>query len=78
MKKLFMILVVLLTLAVSNKMFPQVIQSVLLNGNNIASWFHTSGVFNQDFRTTNTPDLNGRKVQTNLQYLLQDFALQEE
>ncbi|MCI0472181.1 MAG: hypothetical protein L0Y76_01205, partial [Ignavibacteria bacterium] len=29
-----------------------VVQSIQLKANNIASWFHNTGVFNQDFRTT--------------------------
>jgi hypothetical protein len=38
-----------------------VVQSVQLKANNIASWFHNTGVFNQDFRTTNTPGLEWPK-----------------
>lgn len=34
-----------------------VIQQVLLNPNNIASWFYNTGIFNQDLRTSNTPGL---------------------
>jgi hypothetical protein len=55
MKKLFMILAVLLTLAASNNLFPQVAQQVTLNGNNIASFFINTGVFDQDRLHTNTP-----------------------
>jgi hypothetical protein len=55
LKTKIIILAVLLTTAVCGNLYPQVINSVQLNGNNIASWFHTTGVFNQDFRTTNTP-----------------------
>jgi len=38
-----------------------VVQSVQLKANNVASWFHNTGVFNQDFRTTNTPGLEWPK-----------------
>lgn len=34
-----------------------VLESVRLNSNNIDSWFHSYGIFNQDLRTTNTPGL---------------------
>lgn len=38
-----------------------VIQQVLLNPNNIASWFYNTGIFNQDLRTSNTPGLEWPK-----------------
>jgi hypothetical protein len=34
-----------------------VLQSIRLDANNIDSWFHSYGIFNQDLRTTNTPGL---------------------
>jgi hypothetical protein len=34
-----------------------VIQQVLLDANTVSSWFYNTGIFNQDFRTTNTPGL---------------------
>jgi hypothetical protein len=32
-----------------------VIQQVLLDGNNISSWYYNTGIFNQDLRVSNTP-----------------------
>ncbi|MCX6165068.1 MAG: hypothetical protein NTU73_09485 [Ignavibacteriae bacterium] len=34
-----------------------VLQSIRLDANNIDSWFHSYGIFDQDLRTTNTPGL---------------------
>ena len=34
-----------------------VIQQVLLDANNISSWFYNTGIFNQDLRQSNTPGL---------------------
>jgi hypothetical protein len=34
-----------------------VIQQVLLDANNVSSWFYNTGIFNQDLRFTNTPGL---------------------
>ena len=38
-----------------------IIHSLQLKANNVASWFTNTGVFNQDFRTTNTPGLEWPK-----------------